>query len=134
MTIERIGHFRFLDAINQHYNATLAPHTTTQRLSITGGVTSRTYLNYLFIRVERITAATTVGDSVVELHTLPDSGASDTLFYFTRKLNNVGDFAEVFVPLNFYSDRSTGAVVYTSDSSVGGTVSFRIILTANNIM
>jgi hypothetical protein len=134
MNIERIGGFRYINELHQHYNATLGPHATTQRFVLGGASPGRTYYSYLFIRLERVTAATAVGDSVVELRTYPNSGSADTLFYFTRKLNNVGEFAEIFVPLGIYSGRTTGAAVYTSDSSTGGTVSFRIILTGYDIM
>jgi hypothetical protein len=134
MNIERVGGFRYLNFKHSHYLQTLGPHTVTQRLTLTVGVPLRLRLCYLFIRLVRMTSATAPGSSIVELHTYPDSGDSDLLYRFTRKLTTVEDYAEVFVPLNITLDRAVGAVVYTSDDSTGGTVSFRIVLTGEEFM
>jgi hypothetical protein len=124
--IERSGRFRYLSPVIGNYTATVGPHNETARITLAASGTPRMYIAFVFLYIRRATAATTPGLITIKVHRYPNTGDNDRLYYLSKKLVNVDDTFDIFLPFQLLLTRDKGVVVTTSDTSDSGTVEYRL--------
>jgi hypothetical protein len=132
--IERIGFFRFQGSTLGNYTATVGPHNETMRINVASASASRLFVSYVFLYIRRATSATTPGLITIKVQRLPNTGDSVRLYYLSKKLVNVDDTFDIFLPFQLLLGKDQGVAVTTSDTSDSGTVEYRLTVAGYEFM
>jgi len=106
---------------------TAAPHTITERVAYTVPSGKKAIVEMVYLRIKRVTAATTAGTATSLLRVTPSGGSAMSIMIaeLTSSQNSVGDKETLQVsPLMtlFTGDKVSGDSL---DTSTGGTVEYQ---------
>jgi hypothetical protein len=132
--IVRTGIYRYLSPAIGNYTATVGPHNETARITLAPSGSTRMYISFVFLYIRRATAATTPGLITIKVHRYSNTGDADRLYYLSKKLVNVDDSYDIFLPFQLLLTRDKGVIVITSDTSDSGTVEYRLTVAGHEFM
>jgi hypothetical protein len=114
-----VNHFAYADA---------SPHSPTVRITYTVPAGKKAMVELLSCRVNRVTAATTLGSAQAWWALTPSGGTEKYLLMASLRTNNVGDNREHGIGATLIMLAGDALKGYTCDTSTGGTCDYFLSL------
>lgn len=111
---------------NYAYGATVAPHVSTTRITVSGAAGKRNFLQSIYLFIQRNTVATAVGEASINV-TLNDGATYAVLLNNVFNNNTAGAFSIAQLSFDWYFYAGQTVYVTSYDNSTGGSLN----LTAN---